>query len=64
MAEVKLTIDASDHAALRALLKYYATKIDEKQLSATLAALGYDSSMPLERQLPYIAERLANVIDA
>lgn len=54
-AEVKLTMAASDHMLLHTLLKFWAGKITEEQLVATLVTLGY-------RREPLETERFGQVI--
>lgn len=61
-AEVKVSLTAAEHQALRALLKFAAKKIDEAQFKAVLATLGYPERA-IDQQLPLIAERLALAIE-
>ena len=65
-AEVKFTMSASNHATLRAVLKYVAGQTTKEQFASTLATLGYKPPITdeqIERQLKYLAEQMAAAIE-
>ena len=60
-AEVKFTMLASEHTLLRALLRYYAGKMEKEHLAAVMVSFGYKDTS--DWAVKDLASRLGNKIE-